>query len=125
MTDWKKLSEELDLIADIGIVNYKDTGTLRDAASAIRKAIPEIVEKRRLEEKNRRLEEKVAALEERIAIMTEMDHTGEDPEWPPKEIEGKEIEGGGSNWWVVCEDCHVTVGKYDKVCPHCGRSFVK
>lgn len=116
MTDWKKLAKELDLIADIGIVNYKDTGTLREAASAIRKAIPEIIEKRRLEEKNRRLEEKVAALEERIAIMTEMDHTGEDPEWPPKEIEG-----GESSWWYVCTECHGTVGKDDTVCRHCGQ----
>lgn len=30
-----------------------------------------------------------------------------------------EIEGGGWNWWYVCEECHGQVDTKDKICPHC------
>ena len=30
-----------------------------------------------------------------------------------------EIEGGGWNWWYVCEECHGPVDTKDKICPHC------
>ena len=32
-----------------------------------------------------------------------------------------EIEGGGSTWWYVCEDCHGAINDSDKYCRHCGR----
>ena len=34
---------------------------------------------------------------------------------------GIEIEGGGSTWWYVCEDCHGAINDSDKYCRHCGR----
>jgi rRNA maturation endonuclease Nob1 len=30
-----------------------------------------------------------------------------------------EMEGGGWNWWYVCEECHGAVDTKDKICPHC------
>lgn len=36
----------------------------------------------------------------------------------PAEIE---IEGGGSTWWYVCEDCHGAVDTSDLYCKHCGK----
>ena len=41
-------------------------------------------------------------------------------EQEPVEIE---IEGGGSTWWYVCEECHGAVDRGDKYCRHCGRPF--
>jgi hypothetical protein len=32
-----------------------------------------------------------------------------------------EIEGGGSTWWYVCEECHGAVDRGDRFCRHCGR----
>lgn len=34
-----------------------------------------------------------------------------------------ELEGGGTTWWYVCEDCHGAVDKSDSFCKHCGRSL--
>lgn len=34
-----------------------------------------------------------------------------------------EIEGGGSSWWYVCEECHGSVDRNDLFCRHCGRPF--
>ena len=36
-----------------------------------------------------------------------------------------EIEGGGSTWWYVCEECHGSVDSNDLFCRHCGRPFRK
>ena len=36
-----------------------------------------------------------------------------------------EIEGGGSTWWYVCEECHGPVDRNDLFCRHCGRPFRK
>lgn len=36
----------------------------------------------------------------------------------PAEIE---IEGGGSTWWYVCEECHRAVDDSDRYCKHCGK----
>ena len=36
----------------------------------------------------------------------------------PVEIE---LEGGGSTWWYVCEDCHGAINDSDRYCRHCGR----
>lgn len=36
-----------------------------------------------------------------------------------------EIEGGGSTWWYVCEECHGSVDRNDLFCRHCGRPFRK
>ena len=30
-----------------------------------------------------------------------------------------EIEGGGYNWWFVCDECHGIVDTKDRICPHC------
>ena len=35
-----------------------------------------------------------------------------------------EIEGGGSTWWYVCEDCHGAVDTSDLYCKHCGRKLI-
>lgn len=46
------------------------------------------------------------------------------PEYCPlKEQEPVEIEleGGGSSWWYVCEECRGMIDKYDNFCKHCGR----
>ena len=32
-----------------------------------------------------------------------------------------EIDGGGSTWWYVCEECHGSVDRNDQFCRHCGR----
>ena len=32
-----------------------------------------------------------------------------------------ELEGGGSTWWYVCEECHGAVDDSDSYCKHCGR----
>jgi len=32
-----------------------------------------------------------------------------------------ELEGGGSTWWHVCEECHGTIDTKDKYCRECGR----
>lgn len=34
-----------------------------------------------------------------------------------------EVEGGGSSWWYVCEECHGPVDRSDNYCRHCGRRF--
>jgi len=39
-------------------------------------------------------------------------------QFTPAEIE---LEGGGTTWWYVCEDCHGAVDKSDLYCKHCGR----
>lgn len=39
-------------------------------------------------------------------------------QFTPVEIE---LEGGGTTWWYVCEDCHGAVDKSDLYCKHCGR----
>ena len=33
----------------------------------------------------------------------------------------REIEGGGSTWFYVCEECHGQVDSRDGFCRHCGR----
>ena len=38
----------------------------------------------------------------------------------PKE---PEIEGGGSTWWYVCEECHGAIDKSDHFCRHCGQAL--
>ena len=30
-------------------------------------------------------------------------------------------EGGGWNWWFVCEECHAAVDPTQNICPVCGR----
>ena len=32
-----------------------------------------------------------------------------------------ELEGGGSNWWHVCGECHGWINSSDSYCRHCGR----
>lgn len=32
---------------------------------------------------------------------------------------GVEMEGGGSSWWYVCEECHGAVNYLADICPHC------
>lgn len=32
-----------------------------------------------------------------------------------------EMEGGGSCWWYVCQDCHGDISLNDHYCRHCGR----
>lgn len=32
-----------------------------------------------------------------------------------------EIEGGGSTWWYVCEECRMVIDRNDHFCRHCGR----
>ena len=38
---------------------------------------------------------------------------------------GIEIEGGGSSWWYVCEECRGAVDTSDSYCKHCGRKLIK
>lgn len=33
----------------------------------------------------------------------------------------RDWEGGGGQWFAVCEDCRGTVGEHDAYCRHCGR----
>ena len=33
----------------------------------------------------------------------------------------REMEGGGSTWFYVCEECHGPVDSRDGFCRHCGR----
>ena len=30
------------------------------------------------------------------------------------------IEGGGSTWWYVCDECHTAIDRKDKFCRECG-----
>ena len=39
-------------------------------------------------------------------------------QFKPAEIE---LEGGGSNWWHVCGECHGPIDSSDSFCRHCGR----
>ena len=32
-----------------------------------------------------------------------------------------ELEGGGTTWWYVCEECRSVLHKGDKYCHECGR----
>ena len=32
-----------------------------------------------------------------------------------------EMEGGGSNWYYVCGECHGLINSDDQYCRHCGR----
>lgn len=41
-----------------------------------------------------------------------------------KKLVRKEIEGGGSTWWYVCEECHTAVDSGDQYCRHCGGLFI-
>ena len=34
-----------------------------------------------------------------------------------------ELEGGGSTWWYVCEECRKAVDTSDKYCRECGRKL--
>jgi len=36
-----------------------------------------------------------------------------------------ELEGGGTTWWHVCEDCHGAIDENDLFCRHCGRPVEK
>ena len=36
-----------------------------------------------------------------------------------------EIEGGGSSWWYVCEECRGVIDSSDNWCKHCGRPVIK
>lgn len=36
-----------------------------------------------------------------------------------------ELEGGGSTWWHVCEECRTTVAATDKFCRECGRRLIR
>ena len=31
------------------------------------------------------------------------------------------LEGGGTTWWYVCEDCHTAINYKDNFCRECGR----
>ena len=35
-----------------------------------------------------------------------------------------EIEGGGTNWFFVCGECHTAIDAKDKYCRQCGREIV-
>ena len=37
----------------------------------------------------------------------------------PQEME---TEGGGSNWWYVCPECHGAIDEQDRFCRHCGQA---
>lgn len=34
------------------------------------------------------------------------------------------IEGGGSTWWYVCDECHTAIDRKDKFCRECGRELM-
>lgn len=34
-----------------------------------------------------------------------------------------DVEGGGSNWWNVCEECRSSLHPGDKYCHECGRKL--
>jgi hypothetical protein len=36
-----------------------------------------------------------------------------------------EIEGGGSSWWFVCEECRGAIDSWDHYCKHCGRQVIR
>lgn len=36
-----------------------------------------------------------------------------------KKLVPVDLEGGGWNWWYVCEECHGQVDTKDEICPHC------
>ena len=58
----------------------------------------------------------IRAMRFNAAIDTVAEH------FTPVEIE---MEGGGSTWWYVCEDCHGAVDENDLYCKHCGRPLKK
>ena len=35
-----------------------------------------------------------------------------------------DVEGHGTTWWDVCEDCHGAVDRSDRFCKHCGVRLV-
>lgn len=37
----------------------------------------------------------------------------------------REMEGGGRNWFFVCEECHGQVGGTDQFCRHCGHPLIE
>ena len=37
----------------------------------------------------------------------------------PRKRAEVELEGGGSTWWYVCEECHGAVNYMADICPHC------
>lgn len=46
-----------------------------------------------------------------------------------KQIEGRkkvhaEIEGGGTTWFYVCDECHTAIDTYDKFCRQCGGEII-
>lgn len=61
-----------------------------------------------------------AHLDECVRIYQEMKKWETDRK--PVEIE---LEGGGSNWWYVCEECRGSVSDQDDYCKHCGVPFKK
>ena len=36
-----------------------------------------------------------------------------------------EMEGGGSSWWYVCEECRGAIDSSDSWCKYCGRPVNK
>ena len=54
----------------------------------------------------------IRAMRLNAAIDTVAEH------FKPAEIE---MEGGGTTWWYVCEDCHGAVDTSDLYCKHCGK----
>ena len=34
-----------------------------------------------------------------------------------------ELEGGGSNWWYVCGECHTAIDRKDRYCRECGKEI--
>lgn len=35
----------------------------------------------------------------------------------------KNVEGGGTTWWMVCPECHGAVDQQDHFCRHCGQAL--
>ena len=65
-----EIARQLEAIAEVGIVHFRQRDTLVQAAKLIRAQADRIDE-----------------LEERIAIMTETDGKWQDPEWPEMDEE--------------------------------------
>jgi len=38
--------------------------------------------------------------------------------------EPAEMEGGGSNWWYVCPECHVNTKYGTRFCQSCGKEIL-
>ena len=38
--------------------------------------------------------------------------------------EEPEIEGGGSNWWYVCPECHGHIKHRTRFCGSCGKEII-